>query len=273
MTTRQQDNKTSSKLANVKQKKKKSFTLVEIVFTIAIIGILLAIFLPAMSAIKLAAQKVKDQSNLRKIAEGWKTYTVDKNFGAFFGEHMEFVHRLSGGGPGWQGQERCIINDPYVYISSNDKYASKVAGEAISGPSGDAGAYLGAYAIVENDITTGPGIPFSYCLISGLSASIPLATTPVAFTRGLKANGKWHSKYGLYGDKGGYVVFCDGHVTWFDGDKPARFLHLNGQEYTSDIRKTIPSDAFISGGYLANPNITDSNGSPLLIQHAGAGDE
>jgi hypothetical protein len=261
------------KCKNAVKGKSESFTLVEIVFTIAIIGILLAIFLPAMSAIKLAAQKIKDQSNLRKIAEGWKTYIVDRNFGTFFGAHFEFVHRLSGGGPGWQGQEKCIINDPYVYISSSDKYASKVIGEAISGPAGDGGAYLGAYARVENDITTRLGIPLSYCLICGLSASVPLATTPVAFTRGLKANGKWHSKYGLYGDKGGCVVFCDGHVTWFDGSKPAKFLHWNGQEYTSDIRKTIPNDAVISGGYLANTNITDSDGSPLLIQHAGAGDD
>jgi prepilin-type N-terminal cleavage/methylation domain-containing protein len=36
--------------------KRRAFTLVEIVFTIAIIGILLAIFLPVMSSIKLAAQ-------------------------------------------------------------------------------------------------------------------------------------------------------------------------------------------------------------------------
>jgi prepilin-type processing-associated H-X9-DG protein len=42
---------------------------------------------------------------------------------------------------------------------------------------------------------------------------VPLATTPLAFTRGLKIDGTWDEKYGLYGSKGGYVVFCDGHVT------------------------------------------------------------
>jgi prepilin-type processing-associated H-X9-DG protein len=263
-------------------KKKKSFTLLEIVFTIVIIGILLAIFLPVMSAVKLAAQKVKDQSNLRTIAEGWKTYTIDRNFGTFFGPHMDFVHALSGGATdtgfgmqrGWQGQEKSIINDPYVYISSGDKYASKVVKEVISSPEGgDINAYFEPYVLIKNDITTGSGIPFSYCLISGLSASTPLATTPIAFTRGLKANGKWHSKYGLYGDKGGYVAFCDGHVTWFDGSKPAKFLHWNGREYTSDIRETIPNNAFISSGYLADPDIIDGDGALLLIQHDGTGGE
>jgi uncharacterized membrane protein len=57
--------------------KNKSFTLLEIVFTIVIIGILRAIFLPAMSSIKLAVQKVKDQSNLKTIAAAWKEYTID----------------------------------------------------------------------------------------------------------------------------------------------------------------------------------------------------
>jgi hypothetical protein len=33
-----------------------------------------------MSAIKLKAQKVKDQSNSQKIAEGWKIYYIEKGF-------------------------------------------------------------------------------------------------------------------------------------------------------------------------------------------------
>jgi prepilin-type processing-associated H-X9-DG protein len=233
-----------------------------------------------MSSIKLSAKKLKDVSNLQAIAKGWKTYTVDNNFGIIpyrdIYTSFGFVHCLSGGGldhSGWQGQERCILNDPYVYISSGDKYAAKVVGEAISGPGGDANAYLEPYVRIKNDITPRMGtIPLSYCLISGLSASVPLATTPVAFTRGLKANGKWHSKYGLYGDKGGYIVFCDGHVTWFDGSRSAKFLHWNGQEYTTDIRNAIPNSAFISSGSEMNSTITDGNDdSLLLINHAGTG--
>jgi prepilin-type N-terminal cleavage/methylation domain-containing protein len=49
--------------------KNQAFTLLETVFAITIIGVLLAIFLPAMSAIKLSAQKLKDQSNLQTIAK------------------------------------------------------------------------------------------------------------------------------------------------------------------------------------------------------------
>jgi cell division protein FtsL len=57
--------------------KKKSFTLLEIVFTITIISILLAICLPVMSSIKLSARKLKDVSNLQTIAAAWKEYTIN----------------------------------------------------------------------------------------------------------------------------------------------------------------------------------------------------
>jgi prepilin-type processing-associated H-X9-DG protein len=64
----------------------------------------------------------------------------------------------------------------------------------------------------------------------------------------IKTDGTWDEKYGLYGSKGGYVVFCDGHVTWFDGSKPAKFLHWNGEKYTTDIRQALPNVAKIGNG-------------------------
>jgi prepilin-type processing-associated H-X9-DG protein len=131
---------------------------------------------------------------------------------------------------------------------------------------------LDPYSRAKNDLTTSSvSITLSYCTIPGLPTSIPLATTPFGFTRGLKANGKWHSKYGLYGDKGGYVVYCDGHVTWFDGSRPAKFLKWNQSGYTSDIRDAIPNSAFISSGQLMYDNIKDADNSLLLIYHAGTG--
>jgi hypothetical protein len=60
----------------------------EIVFTITIIGILLAICLPVMSSIKLSVQKVKDVFNLQKIAAAWRECTINRGwviFGASWG--------------------------------------------------------------------------------------------------------------------------------------------------------------------------------------------
>jgi hypothetical protein len=65
---------------------------------------------------------------------------------------------------------------------------------------------------------------FSYCFIAhGPIGNIPLDTTPLAFTRGFCTDDTWDEKARLYGSKGGYVVYCDGHIVWFDGSKPAKF--------------------------------------------------
>jgi prepilin-type processing-associated H-X9-DG protein len=192
---------------------------------------------------------------------------------------MFFVHYLSGDNGGWQGQEKCILNDPNVYVSPGDKYASKVLKEVITVAPEDGAnpryVYFDPYGGIQNDITGSGAISFSYCLICGFSSlpSTSLATVPLAFTRGLKANGKWHSKYGLYGDKGGYVVFCDGHVSWFDGGKPAKFLKWNQSGYSTDIRDAVPNSAFISSGYVVKNNIQDTDGSLMITQHYGTGGE
>ncbi|MDR2812705.1 MAG: hypothetical protein LBB05_02905 [Puniceicoccales bacterium] len=59
-------------------------------------------------------------------------------------------------------------------------------------------------------------------------------------------DGTWDEEAGLYGSKGDYVVFCDGHVTWFDGSKPAKFLKWDQSGYTSKIYEAVP---------LSNPEL------------------
>ena len=115
------------------------------------------------------------------------------------------------------------------------------------------------------------GFLFSYCFVLNLSGNVPLDTTPLGFTRGLNKNGLWDEKSGLYGSKGGYVIYCDGHTTWFDGSRPAKFLKWDQSGYSTDIRDAIPNCAFISSGHLINVNIKDSDDSLLIIQHYGTG--
>ncbi|MDR2812555.1 MAG: prepilin-type N-terminal cleavage/methylation domain-containing protein, partial [Puniceicoccales bacterium] len=214
--------------------KSKSFTLVEIVFTISIIGILLAILLPAMSAIKVSAQKVKDVSNLKKIAEAWKEYAINRGYsmnllkGAGWGYTDYgnwFALSLAGGtqDPDRFYPSKCILNDPNVYVSPGDKYSTVIKDSIIQEAGNREGGGLTQPTAWKHISGTDFDIPnggcglFSYCTIANLDGSVPLATTPLAFTRGLKTDGTWDEKYGLYGSKGGYVVFCDGHTTWLDG--------------------------------------------------------
>jgi hypothetical protein len=41
---------------------------------------LLAIFMPVMSSVKLAAQKVKDVSNLQAIAAAWRECVINRGW-------------------------------------------------------------------------------------------------------------------------------------------------------------------------------------------------
>jgi type II secretory pathway pseudopilin PulG len=120
---------------------------VEIVFTISIIGILLAILLPAMSAIRLSAKKVKDVSNLKKIAEAWKEYTINRGYAMNLMQGSDsswtdygnwFAISLAGGiqDPDEFYPSKCILNDPSVYVSPGDKY-SEAIGESIIQTSGN----------------------------------------------------------------------------------------------------------------------------------------
>jgi prepilin-type processing-associated H-X9-DG protein len=271
-----------------KNKSRKSFTLVEIVFTISIIGILLAILLPAMSAIKLSAQKVKDVSNLKKIAEAWKEYTIDRGNimnlqdaspgGEYSDYGMWFALYLAGAiqNPYQFYPSKSVLNDPSVYISPGDKYASNAISTYIArGSDNTEGSDLmfnfGLSDARSNDFDLVRNHFFSYCTIGNLNGSVPLSTTPLAFTRGLKSDGTWDEKYGLYGTKGGYVVFCDGHVTWFDGSKPVKFFHWNGEKYTTDIRQAVPDVAKIGNGSVrAAPT---GKYSDLIIWGNGTGDD
>jgi hypothetical protein len=240
-----------------------------------------------MSSIKLSAQKVKDVSNLQKIAEAWKEYTINRgnimnlrqgsgtswtDYGNWFVVTLAGVVQSSG----LFYLSKCVLNDANVYTSSGDKY-SKVIKESIvqevgNTEGGSVYTLPTCWQHVNTDfnISNGSAGFCSYCTIGNLDGSVPLATTPLAFTRGLKSDGTWDEKYGLYGTKGGYVVFCDGHTTWFDGSRPAKFLHWNGQQYTTDIRQAVPNIAKIGNGGVSSA--ATGKYSNIVIWGNGAGE-
>lgn len=55
----------------------KAFTLIELLVVVAIIAILLAVLLPALAAARAQGTKAKCMENLRAIAQGFNTYSVD----------------------------------------------------------------------------------------------------------------------------------------------------------------------------------------------------
>ncbi|MDR1591127.1 MAG: hypothetical protein LBR92_04020 [Puniceicoccales bacterium] len=231
-----------------------------------------------MSAIKLSAKKVKDVSNLQKIAEAWHECVINRGWVIGEAEPGDFwltesIECMAGAGK--SSVSDMVLNDPYVWVSPGDKYASKIVKDTICYFNQDAGR------VVAIGNTWVGGLPFdrvnnslfdaiyvlSYCFIAfGPVSNIPLNTTPLAFTRGLCTDGKWDEKAGLYGSKGGYVVYCDGHVTWFDGNNPARFLKWNQSGYTSDIRYAVPTNAEMT---CSSGNVYKGDNEKLIIWDRG----
>jgi prepilin-type processing-associated H-X9-DG protein len=292
-TKRQSDKATKRQSVKSIKSKSRAFTLLETVFTITIIGILLAIFLPVMSAIKLSAQKVRDVANLKKIAAAWREYTIERgnimnlmsvSAEASYGDYGNWFFWSLGGGIQNSSNNKyypskCVLNDPNVCISPGDKYASKVIKEymlkGVSNAEGCSMSNSDCWTRIVNADFNMTGNYFhlflSYCTIANLDGSVPLATTPLAFTRGLKLDGTWDEKYGLYGSKGGYVVFCDGHVTWFDGSRPTKFLKWDQSGYSTDIRYAVPNKAKIGNGGVRN--VPKGQYSNLVMWGSGTGGE
>ncbi|MDR2807055.1 MAG: hypothetical protein LBB11_02780 [Puniceicoccales bacterium] len=249
-----------------------AFSIIEMIFIISIIGILLTILFPAMGTIKLAARKVKDVSHLKKIAEAWRECSIERGWKIDGSKDetvgmLHFAEQLAGRDRG--NISDMVLNDPYVYISSGDQYASKVKSETV--------CYLNDSIVTGHEcfspatnFMTSDGIITSYCFMVNLPASVPSDTTPLGFTRGLCENGKWDEKSGLYGAQGGYVVYADGHVTWFDGDKPVKFLRWDKSNYTSNICEAVPSSTVITCGDVNTCRVETSDGSAVILHSESA---
>ncbi|MDR2200888.1 MAG: prepilin-type N-terminal cleavage/methylation domain-containing protein, partial [Puniceicoccales bacterium] len=120
---------TEHRTQNTEQQKLKAFTLIEVIFVFAIIAILLAILLPGMGTIKRSVQKLRDVSHLQKIRGAWYEAVVNRGWELCADDLPYFAYYLAGVGK--TSLSDIILNDPHVYVSPGDKYASKVVKEAI----------------------------------------------------------------------------------------------------------------------------------------------
>ncbi|MDR1303098.1 MAG: type II secretion system GspH family protein [Puniceicoccales bacterium] len=247
----------------------RGFTLIELLIAIAVIGILIALLVPAVNKVMDSARRAKGANCLKQIAMAYSQYCNDDVNGRNINltkETMtgkEWALVLARGG---------YLNDPSIYSFSGDSGASKVVKKAIVDSNlGDNNAWDG-----DDDIE------FSVYLINNVPMDAPLSTTPIAFTRGVPGIGndpagsvsKWPEdkndpkKSGVYGRKGGYIAYLDGHVEWHEdlggsgteGSNVGKLIAWGGSETTNKIQDTIPSTAAILSASGVVENGTDGSG-------------
>src|ERR1035437_5224646 len=132
-----------------------------------------------------------------------------------------------------------ILTDPKVYFSKLDPFYPATL------PISIINSTLAITAVKNSLDPTFPagGISPSYEFVGGLKTSDP-ASTPVAYTRGLQANGSWSPTSGTYRDVGGYVGFLSGNVEFYaNTSTPAVFPSNNSGRKVASIQQGIPTTA------------------------------
>jgi prepilin-type N-terminal cleavage/methylation domain-containing protein/prepilin-type processing-associated H-X9-DG protein len=213
------------------------FTLVELLAVIAVIGILSAILLPVVGKVREQAQRAKSASNLRSIAQAYAQFSSaggrDRTIPSSVASVQDWAAMLAA--------EVGLVDASVYYIESDPRVADLAAIPA------SVGSGNGRDFKVDPEFVA--ALP-SYAVVAGISPNAPASTTPLLFTRGLGADGRWGEDSPWAGD-GGHIVFLDGHVLYYRdlAAEGGMLLHYRSQTRTSNILEAINPGAVV----LNNP--------------------
>lgn len=210
------------------------FTLIELLTVIAIIGILAAIIIPTVGSVREKAQRAVDANNLREIAKAAMIYASDNNdrlpnpdtvasSGVLTSANKVFLW------PGILARTKALT-EPALYFSKVDPDFNGIVPTAIIDPNNN--------KALDNSFTNNRELSFEF--VGGLKMSDP-ASTPIAFTRGLRTDGTWDPLNGVYGDTGGYVVYLGGNVEFYPDTATDKFIDVRTGQRTDDILRAIPN--------------------------------
>lgn len=215
------------------------FTLIELITVIAIIALLSTILIPSAGKALSSARKSKMSNNLRQIALAHSAYTASQldSSGA---SKVTSLHD-------WAIEigKTCDLIDANLWISTEDPLIQKLNASIPK-------------TIHEANFRK---LPLAITIATNISPHAQPSTTPLLWTRGLQENGKWSSEEsdnpGIYGDKGGFIAFMDGHITWYNdlNKDQGQLIDYRTHQPTANIKNALSPGAQI----LENPSIAFKN--------------
>lgn len=218
------------------RKSRGGFTLLEILTVISIIAILAGIFIPIIGRAMDSARKSSISNNLRQIAMAYY-YIINNNDSQRMSNKTvhDFAVMLA---------EKADLNDVRFWVIDEDPLVERF-GNGIASP---IVFFDNGERVVNNEFKE---CPLSIVVAKGVSMNVNVSTTPIAWTRGLGVNGKWASynddNPGVFGDKGGFIAFLDGHVKWYAdlGQNGGLLIHYVTRKPTNNIYEALPPYASV----------------------------
>ena len=198
----------------MKKSPRAGFTLIELLTVIAIIGILAAILIPAVGAVRIKAAQATSASNLKQIYIAHSNFQINGSrtralkSGAWSvaspnqaSNPADFAKALA-----WYAD----LNDAALYyISSAEDVATlDIIPKVVFQGTGDSRTVDPDFSNAEDEIS------YEMARLSPNSAS----TTPLAWTKGLQSDGTWEEELekSPWGTEGGHILFGGGNVEFFD---------------------------------------------------------
>jgi len=216
------------------------FTLIELLTVIAIIGILAAILIPTVGAVKTKAAMITSSSNLKQVAIGYNTFSNSGTRTRVIPSNG--TSRYVATSPEQWAEvlaEFGDLNDAALYFISS---ADDVAGQPIP------------KVILDIDDApvaqwTSANTYISYSMAAGISANASATTTPLIWTKGLGAGDEeWAADSPWLGD-GGHIAFADGHIEYLQDttgeDGNGTFINPLTSTPTSNILEALGTNGAI----------------------------
>jgi hypothetical protein len=185
-----------------------------------------ALLLPTVGRVRESSRRTVDSSNLRQI--GYAVLIAASDFGDTYPVAQD----------GWGYAEQLArhggMNDASLWVSRSPL-----------DPAAEANAALGLSTVLAKD-GLGLDANFRQAKLAWAVALFPPgtrvdkvpSTTPIAWTRGLRADGTWATHSPNSGE-GGHVVYAGGNV-WFMRRVQGEFIHAQTGEKTSSVAEALP---------------------------------